>query len=159
MRKYFDYRIEGSGGITDETYTGELIGTVNVTKLRALAEANNLGVFRFDINDSVREGVRRIATNQAHIDRMAPERLLVPLIFIERDEGTHILVDGAHRIKKAIELGLPCLWTYMIPEWAAERFKIRVYGLTGEGRWEELSGAEILANDPDFNPDLTLRAA
>ena len=150
MKDFIDFKIVGAGKRTDETYTGELIGTVNVTKLRALAETNNFEPYQFEITDNVKEGVRKIITNQAHIDAMPMERLLVPLIFVAKPGGTHILVDGAHRLKKAMALGLPCLWTYMIPEWAAERFRIRVYGLTRAGVWHELSGLEVLEFDKDY---------
>lgn len=85
----------------DVTYTHSILGTFNVTKILRLVADRKV----FDINlppdaDDL---------DQHRVAEIMRDRLILieePVLVIDCEDGTHLLIDGAHRIAARRRLGL-----------------------------------------------------
>lgn len=150
LAEHDDMRITGAGW-QEEVYTHQIEGTFATARLRALIEAlkrvhpevHKSRIVRFPITKGM------IETHQADVSdsRIAQIPLDVaenePGMWIEMKDGTHIIIDGNHRLQKLIRAGKTEALGFIIPNAIAEQYRVKIEfhkrGCAADEGWEELS--------------------
>ena len=107
----------------------------NATEGRRLAEARNaevIPVYPADLGMTK----EKILSMCPELDRakalsLPPMALLSPLLFVTHRTGSHVLIDGWHRLYLAVTMGVECLPAYVLTK--AEANRIRIGGQEGAG--------------------------
>lgn len=134
------------GTFGDETFTSELAGTFNLTRIRQWIKDTDLQPIT--VNMALETMERMLA--QRDIDPVRLEELLVspaqvmePLVAVEMVHEERIisfLVDGHHRVAIFYNLGITKFRTYLVPADKVDQFKMAML-FNGE----EIDPAQLLS--------------
>lgn len=153
MAEHDDMRLQGAGW-QEEVYTHQVEGTFATAKLRKVIEAMERDEPEAVAKLRVRYPItpELIASHHADVseERIAQMPLRVaqtkPVIWGEMLDGTHILLDGNHRLQKLIRAGETEGIGYAIPNELVNKFRVKVeFRRCNNGEWEEMSPEMDLA--------------
>lgn len=135
-------------GLCHEAFTHTVAGSFDITLMRQQARAGQYGPpRRADIDATLIEFVANWRDwEQARVNEiLVSGDLSDPGLMIQMPDGTHLLVDGTHRILARHTMGLRHFTFYMVPLKAAPRpdhfwIDSEAAGLGGWGKYENRDG-------------------
>ncbi len=173
MSEHDGMRIEGAD-MTEEVFTHQTFGTFAVARIRKSfeqmpAKERAHALVTFPINESIERGVSGYDVDQAHVDRMPIEEARNnPVMYLDTQDGQHILLDGVHRLARLIKEGDKEGFAIIVPWEVGQLFKVRVlYHNIKSGVWEEMPNEMDLAgmmgdfphHDPKWHAEMEAKLA
>lgn len=138
--KHYGYEAHGDDGTamrvegahqTDECFTGNLgIGTLNITAMWhdiRTGKAKGAKLRTVAITQSLMVALTNKDLDRETLEHMPADRYNLPIICIARDNGTHSLVDGNHRLAKRHSRDEKTVMAWELQESAIEEYQVKIY--------------------------------
>lgn len=111
---------------------------VAVDRLNAFLEGIKFEPNAVDLPSLYELVITRMAVDEEHVKKITYGDITYPVTLIDMDDGTHILVDGTHRVVKFYRDGLPRILGWAVPSKIWRKFEISGVPGTAE-QWNELN--------------------
>lgn len=130
---------------TDETYSHEILGTVNVTLIKKAIEDGRIPYEEgtAPITEQTLAALAQVDVNPARVDALTIKDLMNPVLFIRDDrDGYDYLIDGAHRISRLVKEKSSVFFARLIKLEFVKPYFIRI-GTLENGVFKEMPHKEL----------------